>query len=119
LPGKESAVSGSFAPETLRLIDEAKEVHIETRRDEDAPVHRTTIWLVTVGSTVFVRSVRGEEGRWYREVSANPAAALHVGGFDPGDAAARDPAYHPEARARLREDLDRRRWVIETREKSD
>jgi hypothetical protein len=79
LPGKESAVSGSFAPETLRLIDEAKEVRIETRRDEDAPVHRTTIWVVTVGSTVFVRSVRGEEGRWYREVSANPAAALHVG----------------------------------------
>jgi hypothetical protein len=72
-------VNGSFAPDTLRLIEEAKEVRIETRRDEDAPVHRTTIWVVTVDGTVFVRSVRGEEGRWYREVSANPAAALHVG----------------------------------------
>jgi hypothetical protein len=42
-------------------------------------VHRTTIWVVTVDGTVFVRSVRGREGRWYREVSENPAAALHVG----------------------------------------
>jgi len=72
-------VAGSFAPDTLRLIDGAREVRIETRRDEDAPTHRTTIWVVTVDGTVFVRSVRGGEGRWYREVSANPVAALHVG----------------------------------------
>jgi hypothetical protein len=73
-------VTDSFAPDTLRLIDETREVRIETRRDEDAPAHRTTIWVVTVDRTVFVRSVRGGRGRWYREVSANPAAALHVGG---------------------------------------
>ena len=73
-------MTGSFATDTLRLIDETREVRIETRRDEDAPAHRTTIWVVTVDGTVFVRSVRGGRGRWYREVSANPAAALHVGG---------------------------------------
>jgi hypothetical protein len=72
-------VNGLFVPDTLRLIDRAREVRIETRRDEDAPAHRTTIWVVTVDGAVFVRSVRGGEGRWYREVSANPAAALHVG----------------------------------------
>jgi hypothetical protein len=63
----------------LQLLDETKEVQIETRRDEDAPAHRTTIWVVTVDGDVFVRSVRGDRGRWYREVSANPSAALHVG----------------------------------------
>jgi hypothetical protein len=72
-------VNGSFDPETLRLLDETKEVRIETRRDEDAPAHRTIIWVVTVDGGVFVRSVRGEKGRWYREVSANPNAALHAG----------------------------------------
>ena len=70
---------GSFDPDTLRLIDGAREVRIETSRDEDAPAHRTTIWVVTMDGSVFVRSVRGGKGRWYREVSANPAAALHVG----------------------------------------
>jgi hypothetical protein len=72
-------VNGSFASDTLQLIDETREVRIETHRDEHAPVHRTTIWVVTVDGTVFVRSVRGRKGRWYREVSENPAAALHVG----------------------------------------
>jgi hypothetical protein len=42
-------------------------------------VHRTTIWVVTVDGGVFVRSVRGEMGRWYRKVSANPSAALLAG----------------------------------------
>jgi hypothetical protein len=72
-------VNGSFDSDTLRLIDGAREVRIETSRDEDAPAHRTTIWVVTMDGSVFVRSVRGGKGRWYREVSANPAAALHVG----------------------------------------
>jgi hypothetical protein len=72
-------VNGAFDPDTLRLIDGAREVRIETSRDEDAPAHRTTIWVVTMDGSVFVRSVRGGKGRWYREVSANPAAALHVG----------------------------------------
>jgi hypothetical protein len=71
-------VNGSFDARTLALLDEAKEVRVETRRDEGAPVHRATIWVVTVDGAVFVRSVRGEGGRWYREVRANPAAALHV-----------------------------------------
>ena len=72
-------MNGSFDAETLQLRDETKEVWIETRREEDAPTHRTIIWVVTVEGDVFVRSVRGEKGRWYREVSANPSAALHVG----------------------------------------
>ena len=72
-------MNGSFDPETLRLLNEIKEVWIETRRDEDAPEHRTIIWVVTVNGDVFVRSVRGEKDRRYREVSANPSAALHAG----------------------------------------
>ena len=72
-------MNDSFDAETLGLLDETKEVRIETRRDEDSPVHRTTIWVVTVDGAVFVRSVRGERGRWYREIGANPSAALHVG----------------------------------------
>jgi hypothetical protein len=76
---KEPGVNDAFDAETLQLLDETKEVQIETRRDEDAPVHRRTIWVVTVDGDVFVRSVRGEKGRWYREVARNPNAALHAG----------------------------------------
>jgi hypothetical protein len=68
-----------FDPETLNLLDETQEVRIETRRDQDSPVHHTIIWVVVVDGEVFVRSVRGPKGRWYREISGNPAGALHAG----------------------------------------
>jgi len=71
-------MNDSFEAETLRLLDETREVRIETRRDGDSQKHRTIIWVVVVEGEVFVRSVRGPRGRWYREISSNPEGALHV-----------------------------------------
>ena len=71
-------MNDSFDAETLRLLDETKEVRIETRRDGDSPEHRTIIWVVVVEGEVFVRSLRGQRGRWYREISSNPKGALYV-----------------------------------------
>ena len=68
----------SFDDETLGLLDETAEVRIETRRDPDSPEHRTIVWVVVIGGEVFVRSVRGQKGRWYREISSHPEGALHV-----------------------------------------
>ena len=59
-------------------IDSAREVEIETRRGEGAPVHRTIIWAVVDDGEVFVRSLRGPNGRWYRELMSEPAAVLHT-----------------------------------------
>jgi hypothetical protein len=53
-------------------------VRIETRRENASPEHRTIIWVVVVEGEVFVRSLRGPRGRWYREISSNPEGALHV-----------------------------------------
>ena len=71
-------MNDTFDAETLRLLDETKEVRIETRRDDNSPEHRTIIWVVVVEGEVFVRSVRGAKGRWYREISSNPEGALRV-----------------------------------------
>ena len=64
-------------PGTLETIEE---VDIETRGGADAPVHRTTIWPVVEEGEVYVRSLRGKSGRWYRELMANPSAVLHADG---------------------------------------
>jgi hypothetical protein len=61
-------------------IEAAYEVEIETCRAADAAVHRTVIWGVVTDGEVFVRSLKGEDGRWYRELIANPEATLHVHG---------------------------------------
>lgn len=71
-------MSDSFDAETLRLLDETKEVRIETRRDEGSAGRATIIWVVVVDGGVYVRSVQGEDGRWYRRITSNPNAALHV-----------------------------------------
>jgi hypothetical protein len=72
-------MNGSFDTETLDLLDETDEVYIETRRDAGSSEHRTIVWAVVVDGEVFVRSVRGNKGRWYREISSNLEGALHAG----------------------------------------
>jgi hypothetical protein len=64
--------------EVLDALDGTDEVHVETRQDASSPKHETVIWAVVVDGGVFVRSVRGEKGRWYREASANPDVTLRV-----------------------------------------
>src|SRR5918994_7543192 len=52
-------MNGHFDPETLRLLNEAQEVDIETRQEEGSPTHRTIVWVVVMNGEVLVRSVRG------------------------------------------------------------
>jgi hypothetical protein len=56
----------------------AREVDIETTRPSGEP-RMTTIWILTDGSDVYVRSERGTEGHWYREAIATHSAVLHLG----------------------------------------
>jgi hypothetical protein len=69
----------SFNAATLALWNDTAEVQIETSRGNGAPVHRTVIWIVVDGDAVYVRSVRGPAGRWFRELQANPHGAIHLG----------------------------------------
>jgi len=70
----------SFDKNTLDAWDKTAEIEIETSRGDGARVHRTTIWIVVDGDVAYVRSVRGEDGRWYRELRGNPHGAVHAGG---------------------------------------
>ncbi len=55
-------------------IAEAREVEIET--SDDGRTYRTIIWVVADGDDIFVRSVRGDSGKWYSRAVANPDVAL-------------------------------------------
>jgi hypothetical protein len=79
-------------------LDAAPEIDIETRAGDDAPVHCTTIWVVVDGEDVFVRSYRGESGRWYREISGHPDAVVHIDGESQPVRAI--PASDPESAGR-------------------
>jgi hypothetical protein len=98
----------SFTSDDLERLDRAEEIEIETQAP-DAPAHKTVIWIVVEGDEVFVRSVRGREGRWYREATANPAVAIHVDGRRlPATAIpATDPDSIERTSAALRRKYDR------------
>src|SRR6266567_6121322 len=68
-----------FDANVLNQLANAEEIEIETR-SATGRTHRTTIWVVVDDNNVYVRSVRGRNGRWYQEITANPDAAIHVDG---------------------------------------
>jgi hypothetical protein len=58
----------------------ARTIQIETSTTPASPAHRATIWVVVdEHDRILVRSWRGEHGRWYRELRANPTGRLRIG----------------------------------------
>lgn len=69
-----------FDAATLRRIDAAYEVDIETTRP-DGTTRSTTIWAVVEDGEVLVRSWKGDRGYWYQAVMDRPGdVALVVDG---------------------------------------
>ena len=69
-----------FAADDAALMRGARTVVIETSAGLGKKSHRATIWIVVdEDGRAFVRSWRGQRGRWYRELMANPDGAVHVG----------------------------------------
>lgn len=68
-----------FDATTLRRLAEIEEIDIETRATPRARPRRTTIWVVVTDGDVFVRSIRGSAGVWYRELRQHPLAVVHAG----------------------------------------
>jgi hypothetical protein len=64
--------------EQLQEIAVTEEVLIETNGERGPK--RTIIWVVVEGGEVFVRSVMGENGHWYRRAVADTEVSLIVRG---------------------------------------
>ena len=64
-----------MAADARELLDRTGEVEIETRSRSGAK-HRVIIWVVVVDGVVYVASVRGKRGRWWREAVADKRATL-------------------------------------------
>lgn len=67
----------NFDADTLRQLREVREVAIRTKKHPDTAV---VIWAVVADDEVFVRSVRGPKGRWYRDLATCGPARLEYAG---------------------------------------
>ena len=68
----------ALSEEQLSLLDETKEVHVRTRSGDTES--ETIIWIVVVDDEVYIRSVKGEAGRWYQRALADPRVEILVDG---------------------------------------
>ena len=67
----------SFRADDLELLSDIEEIEVETETLQEQP-HRRTVWVVVVGSDVYVRSVNGKEGHWYQELVAKSACSVYA-----------------------------------------
>jgi len=66
----------NFDANTLREL-RLQEVAIRTEKHPEAAV---TIWVVVADDEVFLRSVSGNKGRWYKDLAAGGPATLEFAG---------------------------------------
>ena len=59
-------------------LERRDEITIETR-SRAGQTHRTVIWVVVVDGVPYIASVRGERGRWWRELTASGDGTVIAG----------------------------------------
>jgi hypothetical protein len=69
-----------WTAEELDKIGAADELEIAALRPDGSLRPTTTIWVVRVGDDLFVRSVRGRGGGWFRSVRRRPEGRIRAGG---------------------------------------
>ena len=102
--GRPRGREGAAMPDgDLWQLAEVEEISIGFTRP-DGPTGSTPVWAVQAGEAVFVRSIRGRRGGWYRRLGVNPDGEV-------GDGA----HTHPCAPARSRTPAPWRRSPVPTR----
>ncbi|WP_406327043.1 DUF2255 family protein [Streptomyces sp. NBC_00203] len=86
----------------LDRIGSAEELDLESERGDGTLRDRVTMWVVRDGDSVYVRSVKGRGGPWFRGIQTRHQGRIHAGGVnkdvtfeeaDPGEYAGVDAAY--------------------------
>jgi hypothetical protein len=92
----------------LEQIGGTDELRITSYRDDGSLRRWTPIWVVQVGDDLYIRSVRGREGAWYRHAAAGHAARIRAGDLEtdvmvePADDASTNAQVEEAYRAKYR-----------------
>jgi hypothetical protein len=95
-------VTTAWTAEQLEAIGDEEEIEIASRRSDGSLRGYTRIWVVRLGTDLFVRSGAGRTGHWFTRALENPKGQVRAAGteFDvvfeePQDASAQaiDEAY--------------------------
>ncbi|OON76971.1 DUF2255 family protein [Streptomyces tsukubensis] len=86
----------------LERIGAAEELELRSERGDGTLRNPVTMWVVRAGDHVYVRSVKGQDGPWYRGTRTREQGDVEAGGVrqdvtfneaDPREYAGVDAAY--------------------------
>jgi hypothetical protein len=72
----------TWARNHLSSIGKAEELQIASLRGDGAYTRPVTIWVVSVGDDLFVRSVNGRTSAWFRGVLTRHEGRISAGGIE-------------------------------------
>ena len=98
----------SWTEAELERIGDATELELAPRRDDGSLRSFTTMWVVRLGESLYVRSAGGPDRLWYRHALANRRGRIRAGGIEADvDFAEADPEVHDQIDARYHAKYDR------------
>jgi hypothetical protein len=72
----------AWTSEELNKIGTAEELRIASLRGDGTLRKPVIIWVVRLGDDLYVRSVNGRTGAWFRGVQARHAGHIQAGGVE-------------------------------------
>ena len=90
----------TWTSDELSKIGTAEELEIASLRRDGTLRNPVTIWVVRHGDDLFVRSVNGRKGAWFRGTQVRREGRIQAGGVD------KDVAFVEEAGPDLNAQID-------------
>jgi hypothetical protein len=85
----------AWSDDELRRVGDAAELELASRRPDGSLRPYTTMWMVSVGDDLYVRSAGGPDRPWYRHALAAGTGRIRAGGVERDVAfAGADPSVH-------------------------
>jgi hypothetical protein len=72
----------TWTSDELNKIGRAEELQIASRRHDGTLRKSLPIWVVRVGDDLYVRSMNGRTGAWFRGAQERPEGHIRAGGVD-------------------------------------
>jgi hypothetical protein len=72
----------TWTSDELKKVGTAEELQISSLRGDGTLRNPVTIWVVRYGDDLYVRSVNGREGAWFRGTQVRRAGRIQAGGVD-------------------------------------
>jgi hypothetical protein len=72
----------AWTDEELAAIAGANELAVAPLRSDGTAQSPRIVWVVRRGADVYIRSVNGEAGAWFRSVQAHHAGHISAGGLE-------------------------------------